>query len=108
MKCFVIAALSATAISALATATSVLAQATVTGAPRGTAPVTIEGYGPSSAVVCDEAGTTCWHSVQRYDYPPNANVVVHPYDWQWGDGDHYVWREHGGRGYWQGDQWTQF
>src|ERR1700759_541765 len=82
MKCFLIAALSATAISALATATPALAQATVTGAPRATAPVTIEGYGPSSAIVCDQAGTTCWHSVQRYDYPPNANVVVHPYDWR--------------------------
>ena len=34
------------------------------------------------AIVCDQAGTTCWHSVDRYDYPPNANLVVHPYDWQ--------------------------
>jgi hypothetical protein len=108
MKCFLIAALSATALSALAAATPALAQATVTGAPKGTAPVTIEGYGPSSAIVCDQAGTTCWHSVQRYDYPPNASVVVHPYDWQWNEGDRYVWREHTGRGYWQGDQWTQF
>jgi hypothetical protein len=78
------------------------------GAPMGTAPVTIEGYGPSSAIVCDQAGTTCWHSVQRYDYPPNANVVVHPYDWQWDSGANYVWREHTGRGYWQGEQWQQF
>jgi hypothetical protein len=76
--------------------------------PKGTAQVTIEGYGPSSAIVCDQAGTTCWHSVERYDYPPNANVVVHPYDWQWDSGANYVWREHTGRGYWQGEQWQQF
>jgi hypothetical protein len=108
MKCFLIAALSAAAISGLAVAPPAAAQATVTGAPKGTAPVTIEGYGPSSAIVCDQAGTTCWHSVERYDYPPNAYVVVHPYDWQWDNGAHYTWREHSGRGYWQGDQWQAF
>ena len=108
MKGFLIAALSATAISALPTATAVLAQETVTGAPKGTAPATIEGYGPSSAIVCDHAGTTCWHSVQRYDYPPNANVVVHPYDWRGDSGGNFAWREHPGRGYWQGDQWQAF
>jgi hypothetical protein len=108
MKGFLIAALSATTISAFTVATPVFAQATVTGAPRGTAPVTIEGYGPSSAIVCDQAGTTCWHSVERYDYPPNANVVVHPYEWQADNGANFAWREHTGRGYWQGDQWTPF
>jgi hypothetical protein len=78
------------------------------GSPKGTAPVTIEGYGPSSAIVCDQAGTTCWHSVDRYDYPANANVVVHPYDWQADNGAKYSWREHTGRGYWMGDQWQAF
>jgi hypothetical protein len=67
-----------------------------------------EGYGPSSAIVCDQAGTTCWHSVERYDYPPNANLVVHPYDWQADNGANYAWREHPGRGYWQREQWQQF
>ena len=76
MKCFLIAALSASALSALATI-PVAAQATAPGSPRGSAPVSVEGYGPSSAIVCDQAGTTCWHSVERYDYPPNAYVVVH-------------------------------
>jgi hypothetical protein len=108
MKCFLIAALSATAISTLAAATPAAAQATVTGAPKGTAPVTIEGYGPSSAIVCDQAGTTCWHSVDRYDYPPNAAVVVHPYDWQGDNGANYAWKEHPGRGYWQGSDWQPF
>ena len=72
------------------------------------APVTVEGYGPSSAIVCDQAGTTCWHSVERYDYPTGANVVVHPYNWQADNGANYAWREHPGRGYWQGEQWQQF
>jgi opacity protein-like surface antigen len=108
MKCFLIAALSATALSALAAAAPAAAQATAPGSPRGTAPVTIEGYGSSSAIVCDQAGTTCWHSVDRYDYPTGANVVVHPYDWQADNGATYAWREHPGRGYWQGNQWTPF
>lgn len=108
MKTLLIAALSATTICALAAATSAAAQETAPGSPRGTAPATIEGYGPSSAIVCDQAGTTCWHSVERYDYPPGANVVVHPYDWRWDDGSHYAWREHSGRGYWRGDQWETF
>jgi hypothetical protein len=108
MKRFLVTALSATALSALAASTPVLAQATVSGAPKGTAPVTIEGYGPSSAIVCDQAGTTCWHSADRYDYPTGANVVVHPYDWQADNGANYAWREHPGRGYWQGEHWQQF
>jgi hypothetical protein len=108
MKCFIIAALSATSLSALAASTPALSQATVSGAPKGTAPVTIEGYGPQSAIICDQAGTTCWHSVERYDYPTGASVVVHPYDWQWDPGAKYAWREHTGRGYWMGDQWQTF
>jgi hypothetical protein len=58
MKSFLIAALSATTICGFAALTLAVAQATAPGAPRGTAPVTIEGYGPSSAIVCDQAGTT--------------------------------------------------
>ena len=108
MKYFLIAALSATAICGSAAMTAASAQETVTGAPRGTAPATIAGYGSSSAIVCDQAGTTCWHSVDRYDYPTGANVVVHPYDWQADNGAKYAWREHPGRGYWMGDQWQQF
>ena len=66
MKSILIAALSAATICGFAVLTPAAAQATAPGAPRGTAPVTIEGYGPSSAIVCDQAGTTCWHSVDRY------------------------------------------
>ena len=85
MKWFLIAALSATAICGFAAATPAFAQATVTGVPRGTAPVTIEGYGPSSLIVCNQAGY-CWHSMERYDYPPTAGLVVHPFGWTWDSG----------------------
>lgn len=105
MKAFLTAALAVAAISG-SFATS-LAQETVTGAPKGTAPATIEGYGPSSVVVCNEVGA-CWHAPERYDYPQGAQVEVHPRDWRWSDGDKYVWREHNGRGYWRGSDWEQF
>ncbi len=46
MKSLLMAALSATAICGFAAATPALAQATVTGAPKGTAPVTDGGVWP--------------------------------------------------------------
>ena len=107
MKHFLITALTAGTICVTAAATTAIAQETVTGAPKGTAPATIEGYGPSSAIVCNAAGY-CWHSLERYDYPQGAQVEVHPYDWRWNNGDRYVWREHTGRGYWRGSDWEQF
>jgi len=107
MKYVFIAALAATAIGGFAASSPASAQATVTGAPKGTAPVTIEGYGPSWVVVCNEAGY-CWHSAERYDYPPSAQLEVHPHGWEWNSGANYAWREHPGRGYWEGDEWRTF
>jgi hypothetical protein len=106
MKTILIAALAAGICGTMA-ATTAFAQETVTGAPKGTAPATIEGYGPSSVIVCNGAGY-CWHAVQQYDYPASAQVEVHPYGWQWNDGDRFAWREHSGRGYWAGDEWQVF
>ena len=60
----------------------------------------------SAAIVCDDVGD-CWHSQTEYVYPPTAGIIVHPDTWTWGD-RHYRWREHGGRGYWHGDTWTEF
>jgi hypothetical protein len=94
MRYFLISALSAPSISRPIAATPAAAQATTPGVPKGTAPVTIEGYGASSATVGDQAGATCWHSVKQYDYPPNANVVINPYDRPGDDGASYAWREH--------------
>jgi hypothetical protein len=66
-----------------------------------------QGYGPSSAIVCNGSGE-CWHSVQRYDYPQGVQVEVHPFDWSWNDGQNYAWREHPGPGYWQNGEWQIF
>jgi hypothetical protein len=76
MKTLLIAALSA-AIGLTAAGTTAFAQATVTGAPRGAAPATTEGYGPSSVVVCNGAGY-CWHAEQGYDYPRAPKLTFMP------------------------------
>jgi hypothetical protein len=57
----------------------------------------------SAGISC--VGPVCWHTHEAFDYPPAAGVVVHPDDWRWGAQDHYSWREHEGRGYWNGDKW---
>jgi hypothetical protein len=48
MKRLVLTFLSTAAVCAVVSAIPAAAQDTVTGAPRGTAPVTVEGYGNSS------------------------------------------------------------
>jgi hypothetical protein len=48
MKRLVSTFLSVAAVCAVVSSTPAAAQDTVTGAPRGTAPVTVEGYGNSS------------------------------------------------------------
>jgi hypothetical protein len=74
----------------------------------------VNDFAPLAALLGKDApglsatGTTCWHSVDRYDYPASANVVVHPYDWQGDRGAKYAWREHTGHGYWRGNQWQAF
>lgn len=57
----------------------------------------------SAAIVC--SGDVCWHSHQTYEYPPSAHVIVHPDTWNWGPGEHFSFREHEGRGYWEGSRW---
>jgi hypothetical protein len=66
----------------------------------------LSSMGASAAIVC--TGNTCWHTTERYDYPSSARVTVHPDTWKWGPTEKYVWREHEGRGYWNGDRWTEF
>jgi hypothetical protein len=58
----------------------------------------------SAAVVCN--GNVCWHAHERYTYPPSAGVVIHDDDWRAGPG--ITFREREGRGYWRGDDWTDF
>ncbi len=59
-----------------------------------------------AAIVC--SGDACWHAHSVYEYPPEAHVIVHPDDWRWGPSEHFVWREHEGRGYWHGDRWDEW
>jgi hypothetical protein len=60
----------------------------------------------SAAIAC--VGPVCWHVHEEYRYPPDARVMVHPDDWRWGPEEHYSWREHEGRGYWEGDRWREW
>jgi hypothetical protein len=57
MKRLVLTFLSTAAVCAVLSASPVAAQDTVTGAPAGTAPVTVEGYGNSSGPAGAPAGT---------------------------------------------------
>jgi hypothetical protein len=61
----------------------------------------------SAAIVCNGDGA-CWHTRHAYVYHPEWGVVVHPNSWRWGPADHFVWREHTGRGYWRGGAWVRF
>jgi hypothetical protein len=58
----------------------------------------------SAAIVCNEDGD-CWHTPEAYTYPPGAHIVIHPNEWRWGPGEHFAWKEHQGRGYWEGGNW---
>ena len=61
----------------------------------------------SARIVCNGDGD-CWHVHEDYAYPPSAGIVIHPDDWRWRESEHYVWREHPGRGYWRGHDWEAF
>jgi hypothetical protein len=61
----------------------------------------------SADIVCN-ADNICWHVHRHYDYKPEFAVVVHPDNWRWGPDDHYVWKEHRGRGYWHSGVWVAF
>lgn len=61
----------------------------------------------SALIACNNDGV-CWHVHHRWVYRPEFGVVVHPDTWRWGPGEHYVWREHPGRGYWRGGVWVSF
>jgi hypothetical protein len=60
----------------------------------------------SAAIAC--AGPVCWHTHETYEYPRDARVIVHPDDWRWGRREHFVFREHEGRGFWRGGRWREF
>jgi hypothetical protein len=61
----------------------------------------------SARIACNNDGV-CWHVHEDWAFPPGAGVVIHPDDWRWKDNEHYSWREHAGRGFWNGDRWQVF
>ncbi|MGF6308808.1 hypothetical protein ABIB82_002445 [Bradyrhizobium sp. i1.8.4] len=78
----------------------------LTIAAIGAGALSASAMSASAAVVC--SGNVCWHTHERYTYPSTAGVVVHDDDWRWGPNEHYVFREHEGRGYWRGDTWEEW
>jgi hypothetical protein len=76
------------------------------GAVTGAGLLAFSAVSASAAIVC--SGNVCWHTHERYVYPPDAAVVVHPDDWRWGPSEHFTFREHEGRGYWRGDRWMDW
>jgi hypothetical protein len=73
------------------------------GAAFGTGALALSAMSASAAVVCN--GNVCWHTHETYTYPPSAHLIIHPDDWRAGPGISY--REHEGRGYWNGDRWDE-
>ena len=61
----------------------------------------------SARIVCNADGD-CWHTHADYNYLPSFGLTVHPDDWHWKEGERHAWREHEGRGYWQGGDWKNF
>jgi hypothetical protein len=76
------------------------------GAFIGAGVLALSTVGASAAIAC--VGNACWHTHETYDYPKSARVVIHTDDWKWGRHEHYRWREHEGRGYWNGHRWTSW
>jgi hypothetical protein len=72
------------------------------GAALGAGVLAASAASASAAIVC--SGTVCWHTHERYDYPPTAHVIIHGDDWRAGPG--IVFHEHEGRGYWRGGNWV--
>ncbi|MBO0734538.1 MAG: hypothetical protein J2P49_09530 [Methylocapsa sp.] len=75
------------------------------GTILGAGALALSAGGASADIVCK--GNICWHTQEVYEYPPDAHVIIHPDGWHWGRGEHYVWREHEGPGYWDGDEWVE-
>lgn len=63
--------------------------------------------GASAQIVCNADGD-CWHAHTVFAYPPSVQVVIHPGDWHWREGEHFAWKEHAGRGYWRNGRWLSF
>jgi len=79
---------------------------TLAGAIIGAGILAGSSISASAAIVCN--GNVCWHTHERYTYPPDAGVVIHEDNWRWGPSERFTFREHEGRGYWRGDDWVNW
>ena len=43
-----------------------------------------------------------------YVYKPEFGLTIYEDNWRWNHGEHYRWREHSGRGYWNHGAWVRF
>ncbi|HZT27564.1 MAG TPA: hypothetical protein VFA57_17855 [Pseudolabrys sp.] len=76
------------------------------GTAAGAGMLAFSAVGASAAIAC--SGNVCWHTHDVYRYPPRAHIVIHSDDWHWRPHEHFVFREHEGRGYWRGDRWVEW
>lgn len=60
----------------------------------------------SAAIVC--SGDVCWHTTERYEYPPDARVTIREDTWKPAPDAKVTFREHAGRGYWRDDKWVEW
>jgi hypothetical protein len=54
------------------------------GTAIGAGMVAFSALSASAAVVC--TGSVCWHTQERYEYPPTARVIIHDDNWRAGPG----------------------
>ena len=76
------------------------------GAALGASALALSAVSASAAIVC--SGNVCWHTTERYDYPPTARVTIHEDTWKPTPDAKITFREHTGRGYWHEDKWTEW
>ena len=76
------------------------------GPALGAAALALSVGTASAFIAC--SGNVCWHATERYSYPAESRVIVHEDSWKWGPSERFSWREHEGRGYWNGDRWTEW
>ena len=76
------------------------------GAALGASALALSAASASASVVC--SGNVCWHTTERYDYPPAARVTIHEDTWKPAPDARITFREHTGRGYWRDDKWIEW
>ncbi|THD49604.1 MAG: hypothetical protein E7774_00975 [Bradyrhizobium sp.] len=70
----------------------------------GAGALALSAQSASARIVCNASGD-CWHTQGDAQFKPELKLTVHPDDWKWKESEHNRWREHDGRGYWQGGEW---